>query len=122
VLDDQKPRAMPHDAPRFREDDLDEARVLAEFGGKRYGALGRHDAVELGIAALRLRHDLLRHHEYVAVSQSDLVRGERRDRDGAEIVSRLDELDAGKPDQREMGTGGHAQPNLLRNKGNTCSA
>ena len=96
VLDNQQPRPMPHDPFRFRQHHLDEARVLVDLGGERDGSFRGLDCRQVDITPLGLGDDLLRYHEDVAGFRGDPVCRKCGNGDRAEIVSRLDQLYAGK--------------------------
>jgi hypothetical protein len=119
MLDDQQPRPMADDAPRFAEHRLDKTRVLVEFRGERDRPLRGPDRRQLDLAPLGLRDDFLRDDQDVVGFGREPVGGEGLDRDRAEIVARLDELDAGK--RLEADLGGH-QPSWARKSGSTRSA
>ena len=97
VLDDDQVRAVAHDAAGFRQDYLDEARVLAGLGGERDGALGRRHGGDLDDATFGFRDDLLRHDEHVAILGPELRGGKGGKRDRREIVARLHHRHAGRP-------------------------
>ena len=88
---------------RWRTTRFDSARTtstkrgsLSSFGGECDRPLRGLDGGDIDIPALGLGDDLLRHDQHVAGFRHQPVRGERRDRDRAEIVARLDQLDAGE--------------------------
>ena len=98
VLGDNQIRAMPHNAARFREHDLDKARILAGLGRERDGALRRDDARNLDDAAFGFRDDLLRDNDDIAICELDPRRLTCGQRDLREIVARLHHRHAGEPD------------------------
>jgi hypothetical protein len=104
---------------RFGQHHLDKARVLVDLGGERYRALRRLYGCDIDKTSLGLRDDLLRHDQNIAVFRNETVVAQRRDGNRAEIVSPLNQLDAGK--RSESNLPAH-QPSLARSKGSTCSA
>ena len=99
VLDDQQSRTMPHDAFRFRQHHLDEARVLVDLGGECDRSVRGLDCRHVDITPLSLGDDLLRHNQHIAGFRDDPVCRKRGNDDRTEIVSRLDQLYAGKRGQ-----------------------
>jgi len=104
---------------RFGQHHLDKARVLVDLGGERYRALRRLYSRDIDKTSLGLRDDLLRHDQNIAVFRNEAVVAQCHDGNRAEIVSPLDQLDAGK--RSESNLPAH-QPSLARSKGSTCSA
>ena len=94
VLDDQHARPVPHDAARFPQNDLDQARVLVDLGREALRARRGPDAREIDVAPFRLRDDLLRHHQDVAVRRRERALLAGGDQQAGEIVAR--------PDQRNV--------------------
>ena len=70
---------MPHDAPRFRQHDLDKARVLFGLGGER-DRLGDGVTVrDIDQPPFGLRDDLLRDDQNIARLRRDVGLDQRRD-------------------------------------------
>ena len=101
MLDDQHAGPVANYPPRLSENDLDQPRVLVDFGGKRLRALRWLDVGEIDMAAFRLGDDLLRHHEYVAVRRRECAALARRDQQAGEIVAGPDQGDIGERCQRD---------------------
>jgi hypothetical protein len=76
-LRDHQRRPNANDARRLTQDDLDAARILV--AGNLERTLRRFDITERDDASLRLRHDLLRERDDVAVLELDGVGDERRE-------------------------------------------
>ena len=103
VLGDHQVRAMPHDAPRLRQDDFDKTGVLLDLGGERPGLRRRLDRGDIDEAALGLRDDLLRDDEHVAVLGRDPGLGIGGERNRGEIVARLDQRHAAEAGDGQLG-------------------
>ncbi len=93
LRDDQR-RPDSHDTGGLTQDHLDAARVLV--ARNLASALRRFDIAETDDTSLRLRHDLLRDHDDVAVLELDGAGDERR-----EVVP--------WPDLRQAGDGNDAK-------------
>jgi hypothetical protein len=106
MLDDQHVRRSAHDAARLAEDHFDEARVLVHLSRELERAGGRNDGGEIDVASFRLRDDLLREYDDVAVRElAARAPGDQRD----EIVAR--------PDPGQARHGPELQPGGRRHAG-----
>ncbi len=119
VLDDQQALAIAYDPFGFAQHDLDKARILVKFGGECDRPFRRLHRRHIDIPALGLGDDFLRHDQHVALLRRQPVGGERLDRDRAEVIARLNELDAGQCLDRDFRD---HQPSLARSNGKTRSA
>src|SRR5215472_18878934 len=96
MLDDQQARATAHDTFCLGQHYLNEARILVDLSGQRDRPWRGLYCRDIDIASLAFRDDLLRHDQHITVSRHKSVRRKRVGRNRAEIVTRLDQLYAGK--------------------------
>ena len=99
-LGDDERRPLADDARRLAEDHLEPMRVLV--GGELASPLRRLHAVELDRPALRLRHDLVRDDDDVALLEGRSVREHV-----SEVVALADLLDPLHGDHPQLG---HSRP------------
>jgi hypothetical protein len=128
MLDDEHVHPMAHDPPRLRQDDLDQARVLVDESCELLGLRRWRDGADIDVAPFRLRDDLLRDDEHIAVGELKVRRGNAFRQQRAEIVPRLDQRQAGQGTQGQRG-GRHRRvarssryPKAARNRGRTSLA
>ena len=86
-LDDQHAAVHPHDAARLAQHDLDLPRVLPPASRVLPRHLRRLDRPQLHQPALRLRDDLLRDDQHVAVEQRRPLRSRGVDDERGDIVA-----------------------------------
>jgi probable F420-dependent oxidoreductase len=118
VLDDQHVGPRAHHPHRFRQDQLDQPRVL--LAPRRRARSRACDGVTLAISTMRpsaLEHDLLRQHQHVALAQRQLP--------GQPLADQAREIVTG-PSPSEGRNGQQLdslhQPYFFRIRGATCSA
>ena len=77
--------------------------------------MGRCHTTEVDIAALRLRHHLLRHHQDITIRQLLVGALDPLEDESREIVSRLDQGQARKGDEFQASSfgAGHFAPQLV---------
>src|SRR5581483_4550990 len=107
ALDDQDVPFGPHHFGALPEDQLHEARVLAEPTGELHRPFAGLDVVELHDPALGLRDDLLRHDEDVLAGQRRAAAGHRP---GDELTQGVAGLDLGEAlDRDELDPPAHSR-------------
>ena len=109
VLDDQHARPLAHHAPRFREDDFDQTRILVHLGGEFCRARRGANFCEIDVTPFRLGHDFLRHDDNVAVRRRQLIVLAGADHETGKVIARPDHGNVGKWRQRD-----HGRPRLAR--------
>jgi hypothetical protein len=117
VLDDDEVRPRAHDTYGFRQDQLDQPRVLAGLGGEPPRRGGGCDGGERHAPPLRLAHHLLRQGEHVARSRRQVRARQGIGQQRGEVVVRLDGGQAGKRRQAQR----VAHPKRRRSSGSTLS-
>ena len=108
MLGDDQPRPVAEHGAGFREDHLDQGRVLAGRRRQLPGARRWPDVGERHRAAFGLGDDLVGHHQHVAASRAQVRRRQGVAQDGREVVARADRRNAGDGGERDrLGRGRH---------------
>src|SRR4051812_40364052 len=125
MLNDQDAWPCPHDAHRFRQDQLDEGRIFLDVAGK-FDCYGRgFDGREIDHAPFGLGHNLLRQHEDVAATWHDATTRQPLADQYDEIVVLAHQRNA--RDREDLDVAAlhrpvpRTQPKRLRRRGSTCS-
>ena len=126
MLDDQDSGPRPHDAHRFRQDQLDETRIFLDFRSEFDRFSRGFDSCEINHAPFSLGHDLLRQHEDVAATRRDVAARQRLADQRDEIVVLAHQRNTGDGEDLDGVAKCHrsvprTQSKRLRSRGSTCS-